>query len=107
MALYERSDADITQRLHEDLGFKSYSLRARGFDMQIKENDSEAVVRGEAGLLLLLLVFGLCGLLTWTGLFLSVRWSLLTAWSAITAHQAAASSAPTPSAPSTEQATVP
>jgi hypothetical protein len=58
--------------------------------MPIKEDDTEAVVRGEAGLLLLLLVFGLCGLLTWTGLFLGVRWSLSMAWTAIAAHQAAA-----------------
>jgi hypothetical protein len=58
--------------------------------MQIKEDDSEAVARGEAGLLLLLLVFGLCGLLTWTGLFLGVKWSLSMAWTAMAAHQAAA-----------------
>ena len=75
--------------------------------MQAKEDNTEAVVRGEAGLLLLLLVFGLCGLLTWTGLFLGVRWSLSMAWTAMAAHPATASSAPTPPASSAEPATVP
>jgi hypothetical protein len=75
--------------------------------MPIKEDKSEAVVRGEAGLLLLLLVFGLCGLLTWTGLVLGVKWSLSMAWTAMAAHPAAASSAPALPAPSAEPATVP
>jgi hypothetical protein len=76
-------------------------------DMPIKKDDGETPVRGEAGLLLLLVVFGLCGLLTWTGLFLSVKWSLSTAWTAMVAHQAAASSAQIPLALSATPAAVP
>jgi hypothetical protein len=75
--------------------------------MQIKDNGGDAPVRGEAGLLLLLLVFGLCGLLMWTGLFLGVRWSISTAWTAMAAHQAAASSASTPPVLSATPADIP
>jgi hypothetical protein len=66
--------------------------------MQIEKDESEAPVRGEAGLLLLLLVFALCGMLTWTGMFFIVKWSISTAWTAMVAHQAAALSAPIPPA---------
>jgi hypothetical protein len=60
--------------------------------MPIEKDNSETPARGEAGLLLLLLVIGLCGLLMWTGLFLGVEWSLSTAWTVMVAHQATASS---------------
>jgi hypothetical protein len=66
--------------------------------MQIKSDKDEEPVRSELGLLLLLVGFGACGLLTWTGLFLAVQWSVSTAWTAVVAQQAAASSAQIPPA---------
>jgi hypothetical protein len=65
--------------------------------MQIKMDETKDPVSGESGLLLLLVVLGICGLLMWVALFLGVRWSVSNAWAVVFTHQAAASSAQTPS----------
>ncbi len=64
--------------------------------MQNKGNSGEEPVRGELGLVVLLVVLGTFGLLTWAGLFLGVQWSVSTAWTAAVGHQAAASITRTP-----------
>jgi hypothetical protein len=60
--------------------------------MRTRKDCGEEPVRGELGLMLLLVVLGMVGLLTWTGLFLAARWSVSIAWAAAVAPQAAASS---------------
>jgi hypothetical protein len=60
--------------------------------MRTRKDYGEEPVRGELGLVLLLVVLGMIGLLTWTGLFLAARWSVSIALTAAVAPQAAASS---------------
>lgn len=61
--------------------------------MPIKKDYGEEPVRGELGLMLLLVVCGIIGLLIWGGLFLSIRWIVSAAWTATIEKPAAASSA--------------
>ena len=77
--------------------------------MQIKKDYGEEPVRGESGLVLLLVVLSAFGLLTWMGLFLGIQWSVSSVWAAAVgvAPQAAASSAHILPAPDAAPATYP
>jgi hypothetical protein len=47
-----------------------------------KDSYGDEPVRGELGLLLLLVAFSSIGLLMWVGILFAIHWSVLTAWTA-------------------------
>jgi hypothetical protein len=59
----------------------------------LTEEGDEQPVRGDLGVVVLLVTFGIVGLLLWGGLFFSSQWLVSTGWTAVVGGQADASPA--------------